>query len=70
MQKNGGGFTGMRGKKEKKIYTLYTQGEKPIEYKVSFADEPEDWSQAAKLFTMMAKDLAKQRVYKNAALKG
>lgn len=59
----------MKQKKEKKIYTLYTSGPKPIEYKVSFADEPEDWGQAAKLFTMMARDLAQQRIYKNSALK-
>ncbi len=59
----------MTGKKEKKIYTLHTKGPNPIEYYVSFADEPEDWSRAAKLFAMMARDLACQGVRKNLTLK-
>lgn len=58
----------MNSEKTKKIYTFYTSGPKPIEYNVSFADEPEDWGQAAKLFTMMARDLARQKIYKNSAL--
>lgn len=50
--------------KEKKIYTLNTSGPNPIEYYVSFTNEPPDFSRAAKLFTMMAKDLTQNNFKK------
>ncbi len=51
----------MKRNKEKKIYTLHTSGPNPIEYYVSFTNDPPDFSRAAKLFTMMARDLAKEK---------
>ncbi|MCX4275841.1 MAG: hypothetical protein OSJ27_08705 [Candidatus Gastranaerophilales bacterium] len=51
-------------KEENGIYLCRTSGPNPIEYYLSFNKEPLDFSRPAKLFSMMAKDLAQNNFTK------